>query len=54
MIDNLSNRINDLLDKNLELNRRINVDIEKVKNPLNIKVNIMPLKKDDFNILTDI
>lgn len=52
MIESLSNKINDLLNQNIELTKQINEELEQIKNPLNIKVNIMATtKKEEFNTM---
>ena len=52
MIESLSNKINDLLNQNIELTKQINEELEQIKNPLNIKVNIMTTtKKEEFNTM---
>jgi len=52
MIESLSDKINELLTKNIELNKQITEDLEQIKNPLNIKVNILATaKKEQFNTM---
>ena len=52
MIESLSNKINDLLNQNIELTKQINEELDKIKNPLNIKVNILATaKKEEFNTM---
>jgi hypothetical protein len=52
MVESLSNRINELLTQNIELNKQITEELEQMKNPLNIKVNILATaKKDGFNTM---
>lgn len=52
MVESLSNKINELLNQNIELNKQINEELEQIKNPLNIKVNILATaKKEEFNTM---
>jgi hypothetical protein len=41
MIDHLTDRINNLMEQNVHLNKKISEDMKLAKNPMNIKVNIL-------------